>query len=581
MSRTLDLCFNHKLNIEVSDLFNAISNQLRSEFNNLVADISSPFKTNLDWWVQGPASRNTFASPFFHNFCSLHLIKKLIDQKRFIYECILVDSSSRRHLVEAILRDNNVKCHVKSHRGALRDRIKRHFIVPALAGKKIIQLFIARGSGRINVEELKEKQLVLIDTFMMSDYTEDDRWYGKLWPNLPEKMKDTTYFVPTIVQIPVRKMAQTYRELRQNVRNFLIKEDFLSLGDILYAVRHQRRVKKIRIKSVTVLGYDISSLIENELYHNRDLLTVIESILTYRFVHNIRKTGLRVRLAIDWFEGHAIDKAWNSAFNTVYPGVKTIGYRAFESFPLYLCSYPIQIEKDSGVLPDVMAVQGKGTISTVREFLPELNVIVIPSFKATYVWDFKKKNRKENQISALVTLPISLKTSARIIQQLVEADAFVRKENRSIVYTIKCHPTQNVELVKSSLDILLSNSFLFTTEKLLSPLIHQADLLISEASSCCLEALACGIPVIMLENQEGWTFDSIPAGIPKEIVRKIRTISQFAQAIDYFMNVDGETLEKWHKLGQKIRSDYFEPLSNGGLARFFDVEEEQIVFNYF
>ena len=57
---------------------------------------------------------------------------------------------------------------------------------------------------------------------------------------------------------------------------------------------------------------------------------------------------------------------------------KKIGYRPTESFPLYLSSYPIPIEREAHVIPDVMALQGKGTVFTVKEFLPNLDTIVIP-----------------------------------------------------------------------------------------------------------------------------------------------------------------------------------------------------------
>ena len=103
---------------------------------------------------------------------------------------------------------------------------------------------------------------------------------------------------------------------------------------------------------------------------------------------NLKDKGLKVRLAIDWFEGQANDKAWSYSFNSLYSETKTIGYRAFDSLPFYLCSYPIPIEDEANLLPDVIAVQGSGSIATVREFMPDLDVILIPSFKSQYVWEY-------------------------------------------------------------------------------------------------------------------------------------------------------------------------------------------------
>jgi hypothetical protein len=582
MDQILDLRFDGKLPAEISSLFNTISYELRPKFNEIVTEISTPLKKNLDWWVQGPASRNTFNSPFFHYYCLLHLISKLIERNEFPFSRVLVDSAEFKSIVQSMLTDSDISdCSVHYNKLSIGKFIKRRFLMtPVLVAKKIIQQVLAKVSGRSNQKGLRVKPIVIIDTFMIADHTRNDRWYGQLWESLTDEVKQETYFVPTLVSTPISRMAQVYRELRNNVRNFIIREDFLTLSDIIYASQHQRRIKKIRIKPIHVLGYDLSKLIEEELSCGRDLLTIMESLLTYRFVQRLKNSGVEVRLAIDWFEGQVIDKAWNYGVNKFYPEAKTVGYRAFESFPFYLCSYPIPIEAESGVLPDVMAVQGRGTIATVREFLPDLEVIVIPSFKSQHVWECDFNQRKEDQgkkdqIDVLVTLPISLKTSKAILEQLSEASKLADSRNKRIVYTIKSHPTHSSENIKANLDVELSDSFVFTSEKSLPPLLHRSELLISEASSTCLEALACGIPVIVIENQEGLTFDPIPHSIPKAIVWKAGSVNQLVEAIEHYIHADLKKQKQLQLLGLEIRSDYFEPLSKEGINRFFDIENQE------
>jgi hypothetical protein len=575
MDQTLDSRFNGKLHIEISALFNTISSELRPKFNEIVTEISTPLKKNFDWWIHGPASRNTYASPFFHYYCFLHLIQKLIEQKNFSFNCIVVDSLEFKRIVELMLSKSGVNCRIQHNKPPITKLIKRRLITPALVAKKIMQKVFARASGKPNLKKLKDKPLVIIDTFMMPAYTKNDRWYGLLWESLTNEIKEETYFVPTLVLTPIREMLKTYRELRNNVRNFIIKEDFLTLSDIIYAAQHQKRVKKIKIEPIHVLGYDLSKLVEEDLYHGRDLFTIMESILTYRFVQRFKESDLQVRLAIDWFEGQVIDKAWNYAFNQFYPETKTVGYRAFESFPFYLCSYPIPIEEQSGLLPDVMAVQGRGTIATVSEFFPDLNVIVIPSLRTQHVWDSDLDQKRTDQVSVLVSLPISLKTSVRIIEQLLEASKLVDCRDKNIIYIIKPHPTFTVEDVKTNLDVELSDSFVLTSEKAFPPLLHRSELLVSEASSVCLEALACGLPVIVVENQEGLTFDPIPHSVPEEIVRKTGSVSQLVDAIEHYIHADLEKQKQLQLLGREIRSDYFEPLSKEGINRFFDIENQE------
>ena len=84
--------------------------------------------------------------------------------------------------------------------------------------------------------------------------------------------------------------------------------------------------------------------------------------------------------------------------------------------------------------------------------------------------------------------------------------------------------------------------------------------------------MACGIPVIVVENQEGLTFDPIPHSFPEEIVRKTRSVPQLVEAIEHYAHVDIEKQKQLQLLGLEIRSDYFEPLSKEGIDRFFDIE---------
>ena len=61
----LDLRFRGDLNLEVVNIFNHIADSKRKAFTLLVDRLSSSSEGNLDWWVEGPASRNTLSSPFF------------------------------------------------------------------------------------------------------------------------------------------------------------------------------------------------------------------------------------------------------------------------------------------------------------------------------------------------------------------------------------------------------------------------------------------------------------------------------------------------------------------------------------
>ena len=114
-----------------------------------------------------------------------------------------------------------------------------------------------------------------------------------------------------------------------------------------------------------------------------------------------------------------------------------------------------------------------------------------------------------------------------------------------------------------------------TEEKSLTVLLRKADILVTEASSTCLEALACGKPVIIVENEEGLTYDPVPAIVPLEIVRRTRSDKQLTDVINYFINMDVSQKKQLISIGQKIRANFFEPISKEGINRFFHIESNK------
>ena len=432
--------------------------------------------------------------------------------------------------------------------------------------RKCFQLLVVRIIGS---NHIPNQSLVLIDTFLMPGYIDNDRWYGSFWDNLSKEQKLETFFVPTFVLTPFKDIIFLYRRAQLSVRNYIFKENYLTLKDVIFAFRHTKRIRKIKIQKISLLGYEFSSLVEEELNNNSDINTVIESILTYRFIDRFNQAGVEVRLAIDWFEGQVLDKAWNMGFKNYFPKTKKIGYRPTESFPLYLSSYPIPIEREAHVIPDIMALQGKGTVFTVKEFLPNLDTIVIPSFKSQYVWKFKENKLNQSKYMVLVTLPISINYSILIINRLINVCNAIPIKSDTIKLLIKPHPAQSLNKIKNKLP-KLPNFISLTEEKSFVTLLYSTNLLITEASSTCLEAMACGIPVIMMENEEGLTYDPIPNRVSEKLYRKVRTQDHLIQALKYFIKLTPENMKQQQIDCEMVREDYFEPMTKEGVDRFLD-----------
>jgi hypothetical protein len=575
MKEILDIRFNSKLNSDISLLFSKISHKKRADFNEFITSISKPHLKNLDWWVQGPASRNTYSSPLFHYYCVLFLIHHLIQEKRFLFTGVIVNSLSFKLIVEELLSNSNINnCKVYSKysfKDILKQIIKKRFLLFYLLFKKCFQLLVVR---IISSNNIPDKPLVLIDTFLMPGYIDNDRWYGILWDKLSKEQKLETFFVPTLILTPFKDIIFLYRRAQLSVRNYIFKENYLTLKDVIFAFGHKKRIRKITIQRISLLGYEFSDLIEEELNNNSDINAVIESILTYRFIDRFNQEGLKVRLAIDWFEGQVLDKAWNMGFKNYFPKTKRFGYRPIVSIPFYLSTYPIPIERDAHVIPDVMALQGKGTVFMVKEFLSNLDTIVIPSFKYQYVWEFSENKLSQSKYVVLITLPNkSIGYTIFVINRLLNVCNAIPIKSDTTKFLIKPHPAQSlnkINKIKSNLPEL-PNYISLTEEKSFAKLLYLTNILITEASSTCLEAMACGIPVIMMENEEGLTYDPIPSRVSEHLFRKVRSQDDLMQALKYFINSTPENLKQQQLDSAMVREDYFEPYSQDGVDRFLDI----------
>ena len=82
----VNLSVNARLSPKIALLYNEIALEVRQEFTNFIDELSQPHKENLDWWVAGPASRNTLASPLFHYYCSIKLLERLLQKQATLDE---------------------------------------------------------------------------------------------------------------------------------------------------------------------------------------------------------------------------------------------------------------------------------------------------------------------------------------------------------------------------------------------------------------------------------------------------------------------------------------------------------------
>ncbi len=561
-----------KIDPEHSVLFNQVAINIHKSFVDAVESLSGQNKDSIDWWVSSPASRNTSVSPLFHYCCCLALLQELIRANEHFTE-IITDSRAFKKIIEDYLVKHGVNARVTLPRLPLKQYLKELvrpiYTIFGIPLRHLLVFFITRQAQPLH-KPLPSEPLTLIDTFVMPGYIEKDRYYPGVLEALSESEKQRVWFVPHLYGFRPWQYLSLVKQLRKSGRNFLLKDDFMKFGDYWCLWQYLFRVRKLQIKPSFFCGVDISPLVREELTGFRGVSSSYTPLLNYCFAKRLQEADVKLRLVIKWFENQNNDRGWNAGFRRFFPDVEIIGYQGFIPPPAYcLHLYQTDMEKDSGVIPHKVAVIGKGLIQSARKFCSDLDVCVAPAFRFQHVWRKRKYSPATNRNTIFVTLSIVISEAVYMLKLLVSADSEMVDNAR---FWIKPHPATSQLQIQRAFGAGWPEQFEFMGGDF-GNCIEKSNLLISSASSACMETLAKGIPVIIIGNNCGLTQNPIPETITEDIWRLCYSPEEVTDAIQFYQTRSPEKIKEHEEIGKRIREEYFEPVTREGVRDFLGLSE--------
>ncbi len=563
---TIDLRWRGRIGCEHTLRFNRLALGIQDEFVDFISKLSKPFLHNMDWWTENVSSRNTFTSPLFYRVCSLLYLQQQLDSGRAV-DRIITDSNAQASLINLLLQRQAANCQViitKSRSSWFRERL-----MPLAVGIKYLLLWIfVRLLWRSNVPS--GDGLTLVDTFVSPGFEHQDRYYPGLWEALSEKEQAQVWFVPTFYGYSVIGVVRAIRLLVTSERQWLFREQFVRLSDLAYAMLHQQRVKKLQIGECLFHGLDIGGLIREELNSCSEFGAAVIGLLNQRFFMRLKEEGILLRLAIDWSENQVVDKGWNVGVRTYFPEAQSIGYQGYAVTPHYLVMYPTETEWAAAVLPQKIAVIGDGFVKSRKQYCPQLEVVVAPAFRFSKIHSFKPEPRSGDDFTVLVALPKDLDEAANIIESLPEASLCLSDAH----WLLKLHPAQKMSALRQRVGVL--SQALQLREESFDQLLPRVDLVITSASSVGMEAVACGIPVIIIAGSQGLVHNPIPEEIPHEIWQLCHNPEEIYTAINRYLDMSSTTDRgRLEQIGAMIRATYFEPVIPEKIKRFLDLSNNE------
>jgi len=508
----LDLSRTGRLSTEHSRLITTLEPSVRASYNAYIGQLAAVNDLRGVEWLCRASCRNTLACLIYRRFCRLSLLDALLAGGD-VPEQILVGSASMRTATLSVLQKHSCTTPVQVTSGERKTSVFRNL---AQSLHMLANLFVwPKLTGRRKDFNSVKASFIYLDTFVSPDSFDDrgnhrDRYY----PGLLEDVDDDTR--ARVLQVPSffgargwRDYARLFRKLRRSRVNFLLREDYLHVGDYLGALLDSHAIPGA-IKTVPAWnGIDVAAIVLDEVRRDRFSSDLVNALLLYRFMGRLRAHGFRPDLVLDWNENQVVDRALCLAVRDVFPGARIKGYQSFVVPNSYACIQPTEYEKQAGTLPDELCVIGKAYVEDRLAFCPSMKTSLAPAYRFLYLLDSPAGRDRSNRFEILVALPMDVSEAKEIVNVVLAAAAGFGEKSS---VKMKLHPTHGRDFFRRYSNAL-ERAAIVVVDEPTSALLGRADLLISATSSMCFEAVMLGVPVAIVSDRRGPVGNPVPLGL--------------------------------------------------------------------
>jgi len=557
----MDLRRNGNLSVEDSMRIDVIEGEVRKEYNIYIGEFIRLNKLSGVELLLTASCRNTIVSKVHDTFCRIALLENRL-KNGLCPKNIHVDDGRIAKIVRQVLKrygceDDTV---IEYNKFGLRIAC----IIPLNVLKSIFTIFNSWLWTRLSSLKKRPKgDVVFVDTFLFSNSIDEhghyeDRYYTGHEKYLGEEERRALWFAPTLYGIKYPwEYLKLFKRIAKADRNFLIKEAWLTLFDYVYSLVFSIIIP-FKVKAFPAYReLDVSAMIKHEVLSDIAALSLVRALCQYRFVRRLSKEKINICHVVNWLENQINDRALNLSFKKYYPEVLTHGYQGFMIIGSYASLQPTCYELEAGTLPNILHVINDRCLLSHRKVCDKLELRVSPAFRFSYLYDIEDR-RSEDEMVVILSLPAAgmLNESIGIVRSYLQVADSLEGNVRAIV---KVHPSYSPEKF-IRLAVEFSDKRLEYTDKKIPELLEVASVLISTASSVCVEAVSVGVPVALYGSRFGVTMNPIPENISSKLWRIFYTPEQLLEII--FRAQD-------NKQRSSIVKDLFHPVTKEGTRALF------------
>ena len=169
----------------------------------------------------------------------------------------------------------------------------------------------------------------------------------------------------------------------------------------------------------------------------------------------------------------------------------------------------------------------------------------------------------------LLALPIAIKESKwvlNIFRMALQRCPYLITKCKIL---IKLHPDLEFEYLKNEFEDLFRIAEVVNSP--IGELIIKSRLVITVGSTVCYESIILGVPVIIVESQNGLIQNPISNMMNRDLWHLVYKCEELINFIEYFLGLSDEEYSRISKLGKSIKDDYFEPITKKKIEEMLSI----------
>jgi hypothetical protein len=148
------------------------------------------------------------------------------------------------------------------------------------------------------------------------------------------------------------------------------------------------------------------------------------------------------------------------------------------------------------------------------------------------------------------------------------SQAIEHPDLQHIDFGLKPHPTYSEQQVRKMFPGNWPKNLFFVSGDF-NECLDRAGVLIGNYSSTCVEALARGIPAVLVGGQSGFTHNPVPTDIPSSIWVLCYEVTELIAAVRRFLRRTPDEIAEHQQIGKWIRDRYFRKVDRQSVREFF------------